>query len=112
MPWKRNRELLRDIDTLPHGPDWQVETIEIAGDNGTREVVDFWKWDTLEWLKRMLRDKQLGPHMQFVPQRHYTSPDRKKRRRGEMWTSNLMWKLQVSIMIAERLKRLTFAIRK
>jgi hypothetical protein len=110
MPWKRNRELLRDIDKLPHGPDWQVETIKIAGDNDTFEVVDFWKRNPLDSLKQMLLDKQLGRHMKFVPQRHWTSRERKKRCRGEMWTSDLMWELQVSSVIAQKIMRLTSAV--
>ncbi|KAG9090560.1 hypothetical protein FS749_000461 [Ceratobasidium sp. UAMH 11750] len=93
-PWKRNRQLMRDVDKLPHGPGWSVETKELQGDKGTTELVEFWKRDSLEWVKKIVRDKQLGPYLHLKPQRHYTNSRRTKRRRGEMWTGDLMWKFQ------------------
>ncbi|KAG8734755.1 hypothetical protein FRC10_011460, partial [Ceratobasidium sp. 414] len=93
-PWKRNRQLVRDIDKLPHGPGWSVEMKKIDGDDGTFEMVEFWKRDSLEWVKKMMRDQQLGPYLHLKPQRHYTNSRRTRWRRGEMWTSDLMWKFQ------------------
>ncbi|KAG9089396.1 hypothetical protein FS749_001363 [Ceratobasidium sp. UAMH 11750] len=93
-PWKRNRQLMRDVDKLPHGPGWSVETKELKGDKGATELVEFWKRDSLEWVKKIVRDKQLGPYLHLKPQRHYTNSQRTRRRRGEMWTGDLMWKFQ------------------
>ncbi|KAG8706127.1 hypothetical protein FRC08_001262 [Ceratobasidium sp. 394] len=97
MPWKRNRELLRDVDKLPKGPAWTVDAMRLTGDSDAYEDADFWSRDTLEVVCQMVADKPLGRTMQWVPQRQYTSRDRKNRRRGEMWTSDLWWDFQGKI---------------
>ncbi|KAG8700955.1 hypothetical protein FRC08_004361 [Ceratobasidium sp. 394] len=78
-PWKCNRTLMRDVDKLPHGPGWSVEMKELTGDNGTTKLVEFWRRDSLEWVKKMVHNKQLGPYLQLKPQRHYTNSRRTKR---------------------------------
>lgn len=91
--------MLKDIDKLPQGPDWEVQTIEVEGNTGT-EVVEFWRRNPLDTLKRMLVDPDLKDHLTYAPVRHYTGPDRKTRRRGEAWTSDLVWNMQVSCIRA------------
>ncbi|KAF8598354.1 hypothetical protein BDV93DRAFT_561399 [Ceratobasidium sp. AG-I] len=95
-PWKNNRAMLKDIDKLPHGTDWEVQTIEVSGDQGT-ETVEFWKRNPLDMLKSMLLDKKFKKHLHYAPERHYIDRQRKRRQRGEMWTGDLMWKMQDSI---------------
>ena len=87
--------MLKDIDKLPHGTDWEVQTIEVSGDQGA-ETVEFWKRNPLDMLKSMLLDSKFKKHLHYVPERHYVDRKCKRRRRGEMWTSDLMWKMQVS----------------
>ena len=95
MPWKNNREMLKDVDKLPQGPDWEVQSIELTGNNGS-EIVEFWKRNPMDTLKRMLADRKFKKHLKYAPERHYECPNRRKRRRGEAWTSDLMWRMQVS----------------
>ncbi|KAG8696265.1 hypothetical protein FRC08_007275 [Ceratobasidium sp. 394] len=95
-PWKNNRELLKDVDKLPRGPDWVVQAIHISGDRG-EEVVELWMRNALEIVKRLLKDKRLGPFMDFKPRRKWTSPERTERIRDEINTADWMWEIQAEI---------------
>jgi hypothetical protein len=95
-PWKNNRELMQDIDTLlPRGPKWRIKTFEIIGNKGT-EIVQFWVRDTLEGIKDILYDSQFVNDMQYQAQRHWTCLERLTAKYGETWASRHMWRLQVS----------------
>ncbi|CUA69803.1 Protein transport protein Sec61 subunit alpha [Halocynthia roretzi] [Rhizoctonia solani] len=93
MPWSNNRAMLKDIDKLPHGPDWEVQPFRLTGNSG-EEVVELWKRNPLDVIRALLRDKTLRRYLHYVPQRHYTTRDRQKRRLGELWTADWMWKVQ------------------
>jgi hypothetical protein len=97
MPWKNNRSLLKDVDKLPHGADWSVQAIELAGNRGT-EVVEFWSRNSLQVVKDILANKQLGQHMEYQPVRKYTSLTREERIRNEMNSADFMWDTQVPII--------------
>ncbi|EUC53469.1 hypothetical protein RSOL_002760 [Rhizoctonia solani AG-3 Rhs1AP] len=93
MPWHNNRALLKDIDKLPHGPDWEVQPFRLEGNCG-EEIVELWKRNPLDVIRAMLRDKTLRKYLHYVPERHYTSRDRSKRRRSELWTADWLWRTQ------------------
>ncbi|KAG8694163.1 hypothetical protein FRC11_002391, partial [Ceratobasidium sp. 423] len=93
MPWDNNRALLKDIDKLPHGPDWEVESFRVEGNCG-EEIVELWKRNPLDIIRALLRDKTLRKFLQYVPQCHYTSPNRTQRCRGELWTADWLWNTQ------------------
>ncbi|KAJ1299555.1 hypothetical protein OPQ81_007349 [Rhizoctonia solani] len=42
LPWQNNHALWKDIDKLPHGPDWEVQPFKLRG-NSREEVVELWK---------------------------------------------------------------------
>jgi hypothetical protein len=95
MPWKNNRELVKDIDKLPHGASWSVQALTIHGDRG-EEVVEMWMRNALEIVKQLLENKNLGQFMEFKPVRKWTSPERTERIRDETNTADWMWEIQVS----------------
>jgi hypothetical protein len=95
MPWKSNRELVKNIDLLPHGAPWRVQALKIKGDRG-EEVVEMWMRDALEEVKRLLKNKNLGQFMDFKPVRKWTSPGRTERVRDEINSADWMWEIQVS----------------
>lgn len=107
MPWKNNRALLKDVDKLPHGPNWKVQTIRIAGSAGVEDV-ESWGRNPVEALKQMVNNRQLGPQMNFKPIKKYTSPNRSVRIRDEGWTADRMWELQVSCVLVNELKGIKF----
>ncbi|KAG8689436.1 hypothetical protein FRC11_002597 [Ceratobasidium sp. 423] len=47
LPWHNARALRKDIDKLPHGPDWEVQPFKLTG-NGGEEVVELWKRNPLD----------------------------------------------------------------
>ncbi|QRV92868.1 hypothetical protein RhiJN_20886 [Ceratobasidium sp. AG-Ba] len=96
MPWKNNRALIKDVDKLPHGPDWAVSALRINGATGA-EVVESWSRSPLDVLKQMVKNKQIGPKMELKPVRKYASRDRTQRIRDEGWTADRMWDLQNEI---------------
>ncbi|QRV91967.1 transporter protein Sec61 subunit alpha [Ceratobasidium sp. AG-Ba] len=96
MPWKNNRALIKDVDKLPHGPDWAVSALRINGATGA-EVVESWTRSPLDVLKQMVKSKQIGPKIQLKPVKKYVTPDRTERIRDEGWTADRMWDLQEEI---------------
>ncbi|KAG9080285.1 hypothetical protein FRC06_006829, partial [Ceratobasidium sp. 370] len=96
VPWKNNRELLKDVDKLPHGPDWSVQAMEIEGSKG-KEVVEFWGRNAMDAVKGMLGNKQLGPHIAWKPVRKWKTRERNERIRDEANTANFMWRTQDKI---------------
>ncbi|KAG8737493.1 hypothetical protein FRC10_008099 [Ceratobasidium sp. 414] len=89
MPWKNNRELLKDVDKLPHGANWTVQAMEIEGDRGV-EVVEYWSRDALQVLKDMVANKQSHRYMHWAPIKKWMSSDRKEQIRDEAFTSDFM----------------------
>ncbi|CAE6522051.1 unnamed protein product [Rhizoctonia solani] len=85
--------LKRDIDKLPHGPDWEVQPFKLTGNSG-EEIVELWKRNPLNVIRAILRDKTLRKYLQYVPQRHYTTPNRSKRCRSKLWTTDWLWNTQ------------------
>jgi hypothetical protein len=95
MPWKNNRELIKNVDLLPHSAGWRVQALKIQGDRG-EEVLEMWMRDALEEVKRILKNKHIGQFMEIRPVRKWTSPARTERCRDEMNTADWMWEIQVS----------------
>ncbi|KAJ1299552.1 hypothetical protein OPQ81_007346 [Rhizoctonia solani] len=77
LPWQNNHALWKDIDKLPHGPDWEVQPFKLRG-NSREEVVELWKSNPLDVIRAILQDKTLRKYLQYIPQRHYTTHDRSK----------------------------------
>ncbi|KAG9093603.1 hypothetical protein FS749_014117 [Ceratobasidium sp. UAMH 11750] len=96
MPWKNNRELVKDVDKLPHGPDWSVQAMEVEGSKGT-EVVEFWGRNVMDIVKGMAANKQLEPHTAWKPVQKWKTPERKERIRDEGYTADFMWRTQEKI---------------
>ncbi|KAG8791860.1 hypothetical protein FRC12_007949 [Ceratobasidium sp. 428] len=97
MPWANNRAMVKDIDKLPRGAGWTVQSVGIQGNKGS-EFGDLWLRDALEAVKKLLRNKRLGRFMQFKPIKKWTSPDRTERIRDEIYTADWMWEIQGEIM--------------
>ncbi|KAG8694994.1 hypothetical protein FRC08_008125 [Ceratobasidium sp. 394] len=96
LPWKNNREMVKDVDKLPHGPDWSVQAVSINGSKGT-EVVEFWGRNVMDGVKKLVGNKQLGPDISWKLIRKYKSRDRKEQIRDEGCTADFMWRTQDKI---------------
>lgn len=94
-PWRTNRELLKDIDKLPHGPEWVAQDIEIGEGDNTRYVTMF-KRDVVEVVRELMGNPRFKECMRYTPEQHWTSDTRTHRVYSELWTGNWWWRMQVS----------------
>ena len=75
---------------LPGRPPFQHKELIIGG-----EHLEFHCWDILECIRSLYGDPQFAQDLVFVPERHYTGPDRTCCIYSEMHTGNWWWKAQV-----------------
>ncbi|CAE6396425.1 unnamed protein product [Rhizoctonia solani] len=64
LPWHNSRALQKDINKLPHGPDWEVQPFKLTGNSG-EEIVKLWKQNPLNVIRAILRDKTLRKYLQY-----------------------------------------------
>ena len=85
-------ELNRIIDTkLPNGlPQFVREEVTIAG-----QKYEFYHRDIIQCIRILYGNPELAPFLAHVPEKHYTSPDKKTRIYSEMHTGKWWWKVQV-----------------
>ncbi|QRV77053.1 hypothetical protein RhiJN_05068 [Ceratobasidium sp. AG-Ba] len=96
MPYGSNREMIIDIDKLPHGAGWAVQALAIEGNRGV-EIVELWLRDAFEIIKQLLRNKHLGRFMRFKPIKKWTSPAMTDQIRDDIDSADWMWKMQGEI---------------
>ncbi|KAG9091537.1 hypothetical protein FS749_016465, partial [Ceratobasidium sp. UAMH 11750] len=97
VPWKNNKELMEDIDNLPHGPGWEV--VEIVTKRSeqmstrsylfTRNIVDV--------VLDIMADPAFKEFMHYAPERHWTTAECQSRVYGNPWTANWWWRMQMRI---------------
>lgn len=76
----------KDIDVLPHGPDWTKRDIEIES-NGQRRISYLFARDVVKVIRDIIGNTQLKDHMTFAPQRHWTEEEGGERIYSVMWTA-------------------------
>jgi hypothetical protein len=105
-PWRNNRDLVKDIDALPHGPSWDTATIDIGEGMHKRTHVVF-KRNIIEVVKELIGNIRFKGFMRYAPERHWTSHRRRYRVYDEMWSGNWWWRTQVSISMSDNVLPLT-----
>src|SRR4051794_37035487 len=86
--------MLADIDKLPHGLEWEPHTIPMTV--GTEERKNYvYGRNIIDVVRDLIGNRRFRHHMQYAPERHYTSKDRKSRVYSEMWMGNWWWRYQV-----------------
>ncbi|QRV89359.1 Zn-finger protein [Ceratobasidium sp. AG-Ba] len=94
--WSNDRELLQDIDSLPHGPKWRQDEVTVGkGIYKRRHVVRF--RDILAVIRDLISARRFKDCMRYAPERHWTSQDKKCRLYDEMWSGNWWWRMQFRI---------------
>jgi hypothetical protein len=101
--FQNNRAFLRFVDSLPAGPQWYCNPVELVGDEldadqqPKKEIVEVWYRDPVECVRELLGNpsfKKQGykPIRVFKSHRagHYTN-----REFTEMWTADWWWEIQV-----------------
>ncbi|KAG6884215.1 hypothetical protein C0992_006739, partial [Termitomyces sp. T32_za158] len=96
------RSLLKKIDELPGGPDWECKVIEITGDEKNSnnafqtEEVEVWMRDPVKCIEELLENPFIGKNNGYVPIRVYRDNARTNREYGEACTGDWMWDTQVN----------------
>jgi hypothetical protein len=93
--------LIKDIDKLPCGPEWEMKTKPLEGNTG-KQTVEWYKRDTLDLVKMLLCSIKLSERMDWAPHKHYTSRDKTKRQYGDMKKSKVWWDVQVRSVLVLR----------
>ncbi|KAJ7226911.1 hypothetical protein GGX14DRAFT_313247, partial [Mycena pura] len=104
------RALYQKIDTLPTGPRWNCEVLEITGDEldhlgkSKTEKVHFWQRDCVEAIKTIIANPTFKDHLRYAPEQVYLDEECTKREYEEMWTGDTWWELQVQRHCSSRLQ--------
>ncbi|KAG8792294.1 hypothetical protein FRC12_006548 [Ceratobasidium sp. 428] len=92
-PWTNDKQMLADIDKLPHGPVWEAEIVTVGEGRHKREHIVY-KRNILDVIRELIGNPAFRHMMRYVPERHWTSALRRCRVFGEMWTGNWWWSRQ------------------
>jgi hypothetical protein len=95
------RSLLQKIDTLPSGPEWTCETLEVVGDivdeSGApkAETVELWRQNPVECVQELIGNPEFKEYMKYAPYRLYESDDSTNQCWDKMATGSWWWDIQV-----------------
>ncbi|KAJ7718055.1 hypothetical protein B0H16DRAFT_1678191 [Mycena metata] len=102
--FKNNRAFLQFVDSLPPGPQWFCEPIELVGDeldadgNPKKEIVELWHRDPVECVKELLGNpsfKKQG-YKPIRAWKTYKNGRFTNQEFSEMWTADWWWKIQLT----------------
>jgi len=97
--YRSKDNLLRDVDSLPKGVDWQCELVELTGDirdldgNAMKEKLEFWFRNPLECIRELIGNPTFRDAMKYAPERHFADKDGARRVVSEMWTADWWWNI-------------------
>ncbi|KAG8771371.1 hypothetical protein FRC12_003652 [Ceratobasidium sp. 428] len=92
-PWANNRQMLIDVDKLPHGPSWMAKILGVGRGRYAREHIMF-KRPVVDVVRELIGNPAFKDFMKYAPERHWTSRARRSRIYSEMSTGNWWWRVQ------------------
>ncbi|QRV81665.1 hypothetical protein RhiJN_09680 [Ceratobasidium sp. AG-Ba] len=96
VPWNNSDKLFDDIDRLRHGPTWHIFDINVPHDTNPRV-----QYIVMRDIEHVVRDIMAHPgfkdDMVYAPIKIWTSPEKKERVYGDMWTADWWWKMQIRL---------------
>ncbi|QRV81052.1 hypothetical protein RhiJN_09067 [Ceratobasidium sp. AG-Ba] len=100
VPWVNNKQLIADIDRLPHGPVWDVFDIrlnEVGQHVRCKHDSYLFKRSVVETLHDLMANPEFDGHMQYAPCRDWTAMDRECCVYRETCSSKWWWDMQEQI---------------
>jgi hypothetical protein len=89
--------MLDDVDTLPHGPEFTIDEIEVEG--AARPRVQYLvRRDSLKLLQEIFSNTWLKEEFAYGPARYYTTATMRERVHFDMRSGNWWWREQVSAL--------------
>ncbi|QRV96407.1 hypothetical protein RhiJN_24425 [Ceratobasidium sp. AG-Ba] len=99
--WRNSKQLVKDIDRLPHGPGWKMETLVTRYGGIERRNYLFMR-DILEVIRDLIGKRRFRRFMRYAPIRHWVSESKKSRIYGEMWTGDWWWRMQMILAVLDK----------
>ncbi|QRV93720.1 hypothetical protein RhiJN_21738 [Ceratobasidium sp. AG-Ba] len=99
-PWANNKGLMKDVDKLPHGPDWEIIDIDLKEESqrlSRKHSSYLFKRSVLSTFRDLMANAEFKDHIQYAPRKEWTAEDRKCRVYGQMCTGDWWWDLQLSL---------------
>ncbi|KAG9079990.1 hypothetical protein FRC06_007208, partial [Ceratobasidium sp. 370] len=96
-PWKNNKELMKDLDELPHGPEWEVYEIVTKMARQADKKSYLFTRNIVEVVLDIMANPAFQDCMHYAPQRLWTTADRQSRVYGNPWTAKWWWRMQMRI---------------
>ncbi|KAG8792140.1 hypothetical protein FRC12_007023 [Ceratobasidium sp. 428] len=93
VPWSTDKQMLKDIDNLPHGPDWYWGDFDTGKGEYERTHTAYFR-PSVDVIRDLIGNPAFKSVMRYAPERHWTSPWRHSRVYGEMWTGDWWWRRQ------------------
>ncbi|KAG9076239.1 hypothetical protein FRC06_009623, partial [Ceratobasidium sp. 370] len=96
-PWVNNKQLMADVDKLPHGPEWEVYNIKL--DEPIRRTRRnhssyLFKRSVVATFRDLMANPDFKDKMDYAPRREWTAADRKCRVFGESSGGEWWWRTQ------------------
>ncbi|KAG8713983.1 hypothetical protein FRC09_018122 [Ceratobasidium sp. 395] len=95
-PWANSRQMVADIDRLPHGPDWSAQIVSAGEGRYARDNI-LYKRPVVDAIRELFGNPAFKEFMRYAPERHWTSAARRSRVRDEMWTGDWCWGRQMAL---------------
>ncbi|KAG2028794.1 hypothetical protein BDR03DRAFT_1019341 [Suillus americanus] len=92
--------LMKAIDQLPRGTEWQLKRISVEGNKLTNERqyetedLELWMRDPVECIRELMGNPEFDHMVSYAPERVFSDVEGKTRRFDEMWTGDWWWEMQ------------------
>ncbi|KAG1867160.1 hypothetical protein DFJ58DRAFT_714433 [Suillus subalutaceus] len=92
--------LMKAIDQLPRGTEWQLKRINVEGNKLTNdghcetEDLELWLRDPVDCICELMANPEFDRMVSYAPERVFADAEGKTRRFDEMWTGNWWWEMQ------------------
>ncbi|THH17858.1 hypothetical protein EUX98_g9049 [Antrodiella citrinella] len=101
--FKSNKSLKEKIDSLPQGPEWKHEYVQVSGNvededgNMMEEELELWSRNPVECVRELIGNPMFDGRMAYAPEQVFAEMDGDERIHDEMWTGNWWWKTQTKL---------------
>ncbi|KAG8707606.1 hypothetical protein FRC08_000391 [Ceratobasidium sp. 394] len=96
-PWKNNKQLIADVDKLPHGPGWKVYHIDSGEATQNKHHSYLFMRHIVDTIRDLLANPDLKDFMRYAPERLFTAQDCRCRVYGEANSGGWWWRMQLCL---------------
>ncbi|KAG1799690.1 uncharacterized protein HD556DRAFT_1430484 [Suillus plorans] len=88
--------LMKAIDKLPRGTEWQLKRIQVKGNSGQAEGEDLELWlrNPVDCIRELMANPEFDGKVSYSPERVFADAEGTVRQYDEMWTGEWWWETQ------------------